>query len=230
MRPREPEPPERGSDRLGQRSGRLTASLLVDTATGLSTGPTVVTAGGGGAAGVILQGGLGRIGIFNVGNDLPFRISLTGDTQYRFTMDNNGLKSWGPGGSTAPDTTQARVAAGQILFSNKVLEAHPAAVGVTVPATFTPALGTGPVQRCNVTAGGANTLTIAAPTSPPSATQTAFLVIRISNTGGGLVTYAWNAAFVGGSTLALPPSVASGNKTSSLFFWDGANWQILATG
>lgn len=92
--------------------GRLAAAVVGSTTSGLSTGPTVLTAGGGGVAGVFLQGGLGRIGIFNVANDLPFRVSLTSDTQYRYTMDNNGLMSWGPGGASALDVTLARTQTG----------------------------------------------------------------------------------------------------------------------
>jgi hypothetical protein len=195
-------------------------------------------AGGGGNAGIYIDSG-GRVQGTSTATINFLATSRTTDTQFRWVVDNTGLISWGPGGSTAPDTTLARSAAatltltGSLIVSatcqqTKSFEGLPAAVGVSVPATFTPAVATGLTQRCNVTAGGAATLTIAAPTSPPSATQASLLVIRVGNTGGGAVTLAWNAAFVAGPTLALPASVANGSKMMALFVWDGANWQLQA--
>jgi hypothetical protein len=153
---------------------------------------------------------------------------VAAEAQARWAVTADGTTSWGAGGASARDTTIGRSAAGQLNVLNKVMEALPAAQTKTVPATFTPDLSAGPVQRCNVTAGGAATLTIAAPTSPPSSIQTAFLVVRIANTGGGTVTLTWNGAFIAGPTLALPASVTNGSRTSPVFFWDGANWQLLS--
>lgn len=153
---------------------------------------------------------------------------VAAEAQARWAVQADGTMSWGAGGGSARDTTLGRAAAGQLNLLNKLLEALPAAATVSVPTTFTPGLANGPVQRCNVTAGGAAALTIAAPTNPPSSAQTAFLVIRIANTGGGTITLTWNGAFIAGPTLALPASVATGSRTSPLFFWDGANWQLLS--
>lgn len=42
---------------------------------------------------------------------------VSGDSQDRFDVDLNGKMSWGPGGSTAPDTTLQRTAAGQLSLN-----------------------------------------------------------------------------------------------------------------
>jgi hypothetical protein len=54
--------------------------------------------------------------------DLLLGLSVTGDTVQRFTADSNGKLSWGPGGSTATDTTlfrtsSSRLQAGAALFA-----------------------------------------------------------------------------------------------------------------
>jgi hypothetical protein len=132
--------------------------------------------------------------------------------------------------SAALDTYMTRNAAGLLGLNAKLFEGNPALTTVTVPATFTPNLATGLIQRVNVSAGGASTLTIGAPTNAPVSSQTSLLVVQIANNGGGTITIAWNAAFVGGSTLALPASSATGTTRDVLFVWDGANWRILSIG
>jgi hypothetical protein len=96
-------------------------------------------------------------------------------------------------------------------------------------STYTPD-GSYLVHKVNVTSGGAGTLTIAAPTTPPAGSQSAFMIVRIANSGGGTITLAWNAVFIATGITALPASIANGATSTCLFFWDGnaAKWDLLS--
>lgn len=47
-----------------------------------------------------------------------FSSRVTGDTQNRFGVTAAGSMDWGPGGGTAPDTSQARTGVGELTFAS----------------------------------------------------------------------------------------------------------------
>jgi len=75
---------------------------------------------------------------------------------------------------------------------------------------------------------GAGTLTINAPTGTPTDGQK--LMLRLSSTS--VQTFAFNAAFIGSTALALPTVSSSSGKYDYMgFVWNStaSKWQLLAT-
>lgn len=210
-----------------QTAAQKVAGLLAATGGLSSDGPTSATFTGTQPADGVFIDSTGQIASFCNAAVTAYAAGAVSDTVARWTCDSNGNLQWGPGGSTALDTTIARSAVSQLKISNNVVLALPAVGSGTVPTTFTPNLSNGPTQRFSVTAGGAAALTIAATSNPPSSTSTCLMVVRIANTGGGTITLSWNAAYVAAQTVALPASVANGASITCLFVWEGTVWRIL---
>jgi hypothetical protein len=129
----------------------------------------------------------------------------------------------------ALDAYFARQAASILALNTKITEGA-AQANVTVPVTWTPGLSSGLFQKFSVTAGGANTLTMAAPSNNPVGSTTAFLVLRVANTGGGTVTLSWNAAYTALGVTTLPANVGNGQTSTMLFIFDpnAGKWCLLA--
>lgn len=201
---------------------------LITLVNALTNGPTA--SGSLANAGAHLDNSVGRLTTVGASLANTWLIAgKTGDANAAFTSDHSGRMDWGVGAGSATDTTLSRAAAAELVVNGKLLEGFLASSG-TVPTTWTPALGSGLYQRFNVTAGGAATLTIGAPTAAPSASQSSLLVLKIANTGGGTVTLTWNAVFQSLGTTVLPASVANGGTSVCLFAWDGSTskWSLLS--
>lgn len=155
---------------------------------------------------------------------------VTTDTNTRWFVQGDGGQNWGPG-NAGVDTALTRAAGGVLNASAKVTEGFTATGSITVPATWTPTLSNGLHQRATITAGGTNTLTIAATGNAPSSAQSSFLVLQIQNNGGGTVTLSWNAQYTA-TSVNLPVSLASGANIFCVFCWDGAlsKWVCFSKG
>lgn len=126
---------------LSLGGGTLTGGLTVPSVTGATTsGGTLTLASTSNATkGKILFGTSAydevnnRLGIRNTspstaihataaaGATLLLRLDVSADTVGRFTVDSGGAIAWGPGGSTATDTTLNRSAAGQLSTNAQIL-------------------------------------------------------------------------------------------------------------
>lgn len=95
----------------------------------------------------------------------------------------------------------------------------------TYGTTITPDGKTGDWQTITVT--NSTAFTIAAPTNPPSSTQTQRMTIEIyNNSGGAMGTITWNAAFVfAGQTWVNP---ASTKRRYATFEFNGTSWVCTA--
>lgn len=94
-------------------------------------------------------------------------------------------------------------------------------VTLTYSATITMDASAGNTQKVVVT--DANAITVAAPTNPPSSSNSQRLVLQVLNSSGGAMgAITWNAAFkFAGYTWTNP---ANGNKRQAVFEWNGLNW------
>jgi hypothetical protein len=143
--------------------------------------------------------------------------TVAGDTTgYRVTITAGGVITLGSGAG-AGDTTISRTAPGQIAlggttgFGNFIRGG--ASNNAGGPATLTPDAACFFSRWNLINASG--TYTIAAPTNPPGANQSAVINLCIHNSSGGAVTLAWNAAYSG--TMTTP-----GNGTGVVyqFVWN----------
>lgn len=185
--------------------------------------------GAGGNAGVYIDSG-GRLQSTSGANINALAASITGDSQFRFTLQSQtGAISWGPGGSTAPDVQLGRGGGGIISVGSAIYSgAGNAFLGLKAVSqgggtTYTPD-GSYMVHRVNVTSTGV--LTLAAPTTPPPTAQSALMVLIVHNASGGTITYSWNAAYS-----PTPSSTGPVNGTGATFLlaWSGATskWEVL---
>jgi hypothetical protein len=83
--------------------------------------------------------------------DLSYAGKISGDTQNRFQVQADGKHLWGPGGSTAPDTSLYRVGAATLRTDGGVFAVGAAAANATY-GTF---VAGDPQYRWYITAGGA---------------------------------------------------------------------------
>lgn len=163
---------------------------------------------------------------------------VTGDTQSRLLVDADGTTSWGPGGSTAPDTTLTRTAAGRLALTgtNAALLIGTAAVrpqaaaSVTVANTVTETtVGTFTIPA-NDTAVGAVYRIVAFGTASVTGTPTFTIRGRLGGAAGtlaatigpvtassGVTNQTWSAEFdivcltTGGSGTWMPRLVVAQN-------------------
>ncbi|MFJ9771248.1 hypothetical protein ACIRVF_08385 [Kitasatospora sp. NPDC101157] len=143
----------------------------------------------------------------NAAADKTLAVQVAGDTQPRLTVDSNGKHGWGPGGSTATDTTLYRSAAGTLTTDGSM------AVGANLSAAGTSTLTGNVTAGANLSVAGTSTLTGAATTTGTLGVGTNLSVAGTSAltgtvTASGAVNIGTNLAVTGTSTL-------TGNVTAS---------------
>ena len=213
-----------GSTAPDSAFGRLTAGVLGDTATNLTTGPTSGSLNGAQTAGVLLNsaGATQAFSSTSTGFILTGAVTTDNGGNYRYSVDASGKQSWAAGGGGATDTTLARGAAGILNVNAKTVEAYATTSGGA--GTWTPSLGNGLVQRYNMTATG--TLTIASPGTPPANTS-GFLVLIIHNASGGTITLSWNAIF---NSTPSTPANGAGIVTTWVYNPGTSKWTLVTLG
>jgi hypothetical protein len=170
---------------------------------------------------------LGQFASFCNAAVVAFAAGAFSDSVPRWQVDSNGNVSWGIGGSSAPDLRILRGGAGILAIDQSGagkgnIRGGSQASAPGLPATFTPDLGYMFNRVAPINVSG--TLTIAAPTNPPSTAQSGFLFIAIKSPVGAL-TVAWNAAYVDVSG-----GPGSGAGTVCMFVWDPgtSKWICIA--
>lgn len=160
-----------------------------------------------------------------------FAAGATTDSVPRWSVDSNGIISWGPGAAAAQDTTLSRATAallkiggpsGKGNYKGGFISSAPG-----LPATFTPDTASlfNRVAPINVS----GTLTIAAPANTPATTESAFIFIAIKSPVGAL-TVAWTTGS-NGSFNSSPAGPASGAGSAYLWVWDPGTqrWVLFFT-
>lgn len=206
----------------------------------VSTGPSSRTFSGAQTTGVFVDVGNGITG-FNTVTFAAFSFGLTTDTFARFGANSSGQIVWGTG-TAATDLLQQRVL-NTAVFGNTSGTVAGIQIGGTGAAflqtgggivsganadqtigsagTFTPDLSQGNFQSATMATAGATTMTIAPVVNRPTGTFTAYLTIRIHNSGAsGGVTITWGANYDGSTSNALPTSVLAGHFAWVTFIWD----------
>jgi len=101
-----------GSTAVDTNLYRLSAQNL-KTDNNFYAGQTFVSLGTGGATGYLFNPPAAAIGY-------AFSVNVQGEAQARHLVDGNGAHTWGPGGSTATDTTMYRSTVNTIRFSGTI--------------------------------------------------------------------------------------------------------------
>jgi len=150
------------------------------------------------------------------------------DTVQRWSVDSNGQMVWGAGGASAVDLRIKRAAAGILAIDQNGAGKGNIRGGFQssapgLPATFTPDLGYMFNRVAPINVSG--TLTIAAPTNPPSTDASGVIFVAIKSPVGAL-TVAWNAVYTGASG-----GPGSGAGTVYMFVWDPgtSKWILIAS-
>jgi hypothetical protein len=146
----------------------------------------------------------------------------------------NGAGSPPPGASTFPVGTAALIedANGDALVSGDgAVIGKPAKMLLTSgspsgTASVTPDLSQGNYFAYTYSLGP-GTVTVNAPSNPPTGSQSAAVFLDFRNTSGGVLTYAWDGIYLGPGT-TLPATTGPGASVRMMFVWNGTNW-ILYT-
>jgi hypothetical protein len=101
----------------------------------------------------------------NAAGDSTLGVLISTDTDYRFMMDSNGTMHWGPGGTTATDSTLSRTGAGALsagatLSANGFHSAIGASAGGILQITNTTSSPTSPTAQFTAEAAADLTLGI----------------------------------------------------------------------
>lgn len=154
-----------------------------------------------------------------------FVAAVQGDTQWRVQIHADGTILIGPGNAAA-DTSVARTAPGQLTIGGTAGKGNIVGGAVSTSkggGSWAPDAAT-LFNRMSGTAVGS--YTIAAPTNPPGANQSAIMVICIHNASGGAMTLSWDAAF----NTVPAATVGAGSALTSMWAWNPSTSKWDLTG
>lgn len=146
------------------------------------------------------------LGVISTTGDVTSRIlqgSVTGDTVQRFIIGPDGAHGWGPGGSTARDTTLARSAAGILSVTTGSFSVTTAGSGLAVKEGSNAKQGTAALTAGSVVVSNTSV----------TATSRIFLT---SNADGGTPGFLRVSARTAGTSFTITSS--SGTDTSTVAY------------